>query len=227
MNSLIKEALAVETRVFYSWEDADRFCVRKIFSFSEQCGNSSLGEVVELVSNVLIGNPYIDDMEFRYDNEIVFLKSIIDQYIESDLNNLEPNLFRSFNNPVNIIAAHQAMFLFMAHSAISLFGKLQDDEKYNSFINVFLSETMIATTVAKKQRDYGPNNVSKFGVAGLVVRIHDKIARLDNLLSSKRNGINSVQNETVFDTLLDIVGYSTVALLWVNDWFLTPMASDK
>ena len=138
MSSLIEEALAVETRVFYSWEDADRFCVRKIFSFSEQCGNSSLGDVVELVSNVLKGNPYIDDMEFRYDNEIDFLKSIIDQYIESDLNNLEPNLFRSFNNPVNIIAAHQAMFLLMAHSAISLFGKLQDDEKYNSFINVFL-----------------------------------------------------------------------------------------
>jgi hypothetical protein len=86
---------------------------------------------------------------------------------------------------------------------------------------------MIAETVAKKQRDYGPNNVSKFGVSGLVVRIHDKIARLDNLLSSSRKGQNSVKNETVFDTLLDIVGYSTVALLWVNGWFLTPMSIDK
>jgi hypothetical protein len=86
---------------------------------------------------------------------------------------------------------------------------------------------MIAETVARKQRDYGPNNVSKFGVSGLVVRIHDKIARLDNLLSSSRNGQNSVKNETVFDTLLDIVGYSTVSLLWVNGWFLTPMSIDK
>lgn len=227
MTRLIQEALSVEPRVFTSWEDADRFCVRKIFSFSEQCGNSSLGEVVELVSSILDSNSIIKGMEFRYDNEIEFLKSIIDQFLESGLDMLEPGLFKDFNNPNNVIISHQAMFLLMAHSAISLFGKLQNDERYNSFINVFLSESMIATTVAKKQRDYGPNNVAKFGVAGLVVRVHDKIARLENLLSSKRNGINSVQDETVFDTLLDIVGYSTVALLWVNGWFLTPMASDK
>lgn len=227
MKSIMEQSLAVEPMIFTSWEDADRFCVRKIFSFSEQCGNSSLGEIIEMVSSILKNNSFIDGMEFRYDNEIDLLKSVIDQYLESGLEIFEPNLFGDFNDTKNIVTAHQTMFLLMAHSAISLFGKLQYDERYKSFINVFLSEIMISETVAKKQRDYGPNNVAKFGVSGLVVRIHDKIARLDNLLSPKKKGANAVQNETVFDTLLDIVGYSTVALLWVNGWFLTPMASDK
>jgi hypothetical protein len=227
--SLIEKSLTVDSKVFETWEDADKFCVSKIFRFSEQCGNSSLSQCVELVinSSTISNNNIFAYMTFRTDNEIDFLKSIIDQYLESGLEMLEPSSFSNAEESQTVIEAHQAMFLLMAHSAIRLFDQLQNDERYKSFINVFLSESMIAETVAKKQRDYGPNNVSKFGVSGLVVRIHDKIARLDNLLSSSRNGQNSVKNETVFDTLLDIVGYSTVSLLWVNGWFLTPMSIDK
>jgi len=61
---------------------------------------------------------------------------------------------------------------------------------------------------------------------GIVVRLHDKIARLDNLLSKKRSGFNSVTNETVYDTLMDIVGYSTVAIMWTNSWFRLPLDID-
>jgi len=227
--SLIEKSLTVDNKVFETWEDADKFCVSKIFRFSEQCGNASLSQCIELVinSSTISNNNIFAYMTFRTDNEIDFLKSIIDQYLESGLEMLEPSSFSNPEELQTVIEAHQAMFLLMAHSAIRLFDQIQNDERYKSFINVFLSETMIAETVAKKQRDYGPNNVSKFGVSGLVVRIHDKIARLDNLLSSSRKGQNSVKNETVFDTLLDIVGYSTVALLWVNGWFLTPMSIDK
>jgi hypothetical protein len=229
MISLLDQSLTVDYKTFETWEDADKFCVSKIFRFSEQCGNSSISECIELVlnSSIISNNNIFTYMTFRTDNEIDFLKSIIDQYLESGLDMLETS---SFENPIEretVLAAHQALLLLMAHSAIKLFENLQNHDSYKSFINVFLSETMIAETVARKQRDYGPNNVSKFGVSGLVVRIHDKIARLDNLLSSSRNGQNSVKNETVFDTLLDIVGYSTVSLLWVNGWFLTPMSIDK
>lgn len=229
MNTILENILTAQQKSFKTWEDADRHCVSNIFRFSEQCGNLSTAEAIATVldTDVLIKNKFLSKMTFRVDNDIDFLKSVIDQYLESNLNNIEPHILDSFEDSKSLTEAHQAMFLFMAYTAIKLFDELKNDERYNSFINVFLSEVMIATTVAKKQRDYGPNNIAKFGVSGLVVRIHDKIARLENLLSSKRSGINSVQNETIFDTLLDIVGYSTVALLWVNGWFYIPMDGDK
>jgi hypothetical protein len=85
---------------------------------------------------------------------------------------------------------------------------------------------MIASTVIRKQNDYGPENIAKFGMWGLIVRLHDKIARFENLMSKKRQGVNAVSDETVYDTLLDIVGYSTVALLWTNGDFLLPLQKD-
>ena len=125
------------------------------------------------------------------------------------------------------IQIHQAWFLLASHSAISLFNHLLDDPEYSKFVNVMLSKKLVTATVIKKQHDYGPENISKFGMWGLIVRLHDKIARLNNLMSTKRKGFNSVSNETIYDTLLDIVGYSTVALLWINNYFFLPMKIDK
>ena len=107
-----------------------------------------------------------------------------------------------------------------------MFNKLIEDPNYSKFVNVWLNPTNITNTVIRKQHDYGPQNIAKFGMWGLIVRLHDKIARLDNLLSTKRNGFNSVADETVYDTLVDIVGYSTVAMLWINNWFLLPLKKD-
>jgi hypothetical protein len=125
------------------------------------------------------------------------------------------------------IQIHQAWFLLASHSAISLFSRLIEDPAYSQFVNTMMSKSLVTATVIKKQHDYGPENIAKFGMWGLIVRLHDKIARLDNLLSTKRKGFNSVSDETIYDTLLDVVGYSTVALLWINNWFLLPMKLDK
>lgn len=80
-------------------------------------------------------------------------------------------------------------------------------------------ESMVNTLVSK-QRDYGPNNIARFGTAGILIRIHDKIARLLNLLDKSDNNfntamsINAVEGESIVDTLIDIIGYSVVAIMW-------------
>lgn len=97
----------------------------------------------------------------------------------------------------------------------------------------------ISNILIKKQKDYGPENIMKFGVTGILVRLFDKVARLNNLLM-KAGGdmkgainLNSVNGESLVDTLIDIIGYSTIALMILDDdkmyknKFLVPMQPDK
>lgn len=76
--------------------------------------------------------------------------------------------------------------------------------------------------IARKQHDYGPENILRFGVQGLLVRLHDKVARLENLLS--KGGKNAVNGEAVDDTFTDIVGYCTVGMMLERGWFVLPLA---
>jgi hypothetical protein len=78
--------------------------------------------------------------------------------------------------------------------------------------------------IASKQHDYGPTNITRFGVQGLLVRLHDKVARLENL--SKRRD-TSAKNESVFDTLNDIVGYCLIGVMLLRGQFDTlPLKAD-
>lgn len=74
----------------------------------------------------------------------------------------------------------------------------------------------VQETLVRKQRDYGHENIRRFGLQGLLVRIHDKVARLENLVS---NG-GTPNNESIEDTLLDIVGYSAIGIMWEKGDFL-------
>jgi hypothetical protein len=93
----------------------------------------------------------------------------------------------------------------------------------------------ISSILINKQKDYGPENIMKFGVTGILVRLFDKVARLNNLLLKTQGNIkkaidsNSVNGESLIDTLIDIVGYCTIALMILEpdknyqNKFLTPM----
>lgn len=73
----------------------------------------------------------------------------------------------------------------------------------------------VTNLLVKKQTDYGPANINEFGQFGLVVRTHDKVARLENLLAK---GIHP-SNEAVSDTYMDIVGYSAIGIMVERGWF--------
>jgi hypothetical protein len=73
----------------------------------------------------------------------------------------------------------------------------------------------ISDVLVRKQRDYGHENISRFGRIGLLVRCHDKVARLENL---EAKGVDP-QNESVSDNYMDVIGYSAIGMMWERGWF--------
>ena len=70
----------------------------------------------------------------------------------------------------------------------------------------------------RKQMDYGPTNISRAPggpINGLRVRMHDKIARINNLLDK---GVDP-QNESLRDSFIDLLNYSAIAIMVLeNKW---------
>lgn len=70
----------------------------------------------------------------------------------------------------------------------------------------------------RKQMDYGPSNISKAPggpINGLRVRMHDKIARINNLIDK---GVDP-QNESLRDSFIDLLNYSAIAIMVLeNKW---------
>ena len=77
----------------------------------------------------------------------------------------------------------------------------------------------LVQTLIRKQTDYGHDNISRFGTTGLAVRFHDKVARLENL---EARGA-APKNESLVDNYLDLLGYSTIGLMWESGNFLLPL----
>ena len=68
-------------------------------------------------------------------------------------------------------------------------------------------------TVVKKNIAYGNSfdaNVDKWGFVGATIRISDKVNRLNSLLRDKND--NMIEDESVVDTIMDILGYSILAI---------------
>jgi hypothetical protein len=67
-----------------------------------------------------------------------------------------------------------------------------------------------------KQKNYGHGNINRFGLLGVVVRSSDKVERYLNLTANQLDGS---ADETVTDTLIDLVGYSVIARMLHHDTF--------
>ena len=88
------------------------------------------------------------------------------------------------------------------------------DEELNYWVD------SISRILVRKQRDYGHHNIARFGRAGLLVRMHDKVARLENLLQWSADP----ENESVVDNFIDVIGYASIGIMWERNWFLLPLA---
>ena len=69
------------------------------------------------------------------------------------------------------------------------------------------------TLFTEKNADYG-DAFAEYGPIGVLVRIGDKIKRLQTI---KTNGITMVNDEKLQDTLLDLHNYSAMALMLLDD----------
>ena len=70
----------------------------------------------------------------------------------------------------------------------------------------------LTAILLKKQEDYGPFNIAHApggAMNGLRVRMHDKLARLNNLVDTG----NTPNYESVEDTLIDLANYAIIGLL--------------
>lgn len=94
--------------------------------------------------------------------------------------------------------------------------------EYNQSAEVPLQAHDLIRLLAKKQHDYGHANIMEHGQHGVAIRLWDKIARYDNLL---RRGVDP-ENESLLDTLMDIIGYCVIWLMLANNTFVLPLAAD-
>lgn len=76
--------------------------------------------------------------------------------------------------------------------------------------------------IASKQADYGHDNINRYGISGIMVRISDKIARLANLT---RRAVEP-EHESLQDTLADIVGYVIIARMLQRGTFNLQLEAD-
>ena len=75
--------------------------------------------------------------------------------------------------------------------------------------------TNMAKTYAAKNHDYGNSfeqSLDKFGLVASIVRMGDKMNRIESL--SKKEA--EVKDESIKDTLLDLATYSIMTLMWLN-----------
>lgn len=80
------------------------------------------------------------------------------------------------------------------------------------YLDVMSASDEAVEILIKKHEDYGPENISRAPggpVNGLTVRLHDKVARLANLLKTG----NEANYESMRDTFIDISNYGLIGIM--------------
>lgn len=80
----------------------------------------------------------------------------------------------------------------------------------------FIHAVLVAVRIFDyKQQRYGPNNIAAFGEKGVLVRLHDKLARLIHLDKTGQEP----QDETRDDSWGDTAVYAVIALMCRWGWW--------
>ena len=66
---------------------------------------------------------------------------------------------------------------------------------------------------AKKNQDYG-DAFATYGTVGVLVRIGDKISRLNNIT---KRGVHLIEDESLRDTLIDLHNYAAMAIMLLDE----------
>ena len=86
------------------------------------------------------------------------------------------------------------------------------EENVQRFMDI---TTNMAKTYAAKNHDYGDSfehSCNKFGIIAAVVRMGDKMNRLESLAVKRAE----VKDEPIKDTLLDLANYAIMTVMWLN-----------
>lgn len=192
---------------FMCWEDAITGAVEQIFEYSDS------NQPIFDANNENIFYLLIEDgVTFTFQkNNLDNLRNILDLYVNS-------KIYLNQNSDEKTKLLHKKIVLLLSSFAMCVAKDIAMEDGDFSYFKSNLIETLI-----RKQKDYGPTNIAKFGITGLVIRMYDKIGRLTNLTNSGNKP--SVQNEPLLDSALDLLGYSSIAIMWLDDTFFLPMAN--
>lgn len=101
------------------------------------------------------------------------------------------------------------------------------NELVKSFKNI---TSKMAETYEKKNHDYGDSfskSLDKFGLVASVVRMGDKMNRIESLINKSIQNpaypsvsvkdVNLVKDESIKDTLLDLANYAIMTVMWMDN----------
>jgi hypothetical protein len=204
-----------------SWEEASALAVNDMFNIANEFKQDGVVNTWHTTSTHRRNNNFWVGLHLKITPyPLANIKNIIDLCIDQELWKSDPQRYLGTEN-YSIMGDNRNL-----HSL--LWGMIGASAILHCWNNdVELTEQEMATTLVKKQKDYGPKNISRFGLNGLTIRTHDKVARLENLLSKPMGVTNAVPNESIYDTLLDIGGYSAIGVMWIRNQFLIPLKDIK
>ena len=81
-------------------------------------------------------------------------------------------------------------------------------EHLESWLDDYLEE--VASVMRERGAKYGPGNISQFGDFGVMVRLSDKLARLQHAHGK------DFADESAEDAWLDVIGYGLIGLAWAR-----------
>lgn len=107
----------------------------------------------------------------------------------------------------------------------------QVNDSSNELVESFKSITSkMAETYEKKNHDYGDSfdkSLDKFGLIASVVRMEDKMNRIESLINKSIQNpaypsvsvkdVNLVKDESIKDTLLDLANYAIMTVMWMDN----------
>lgn len=91
----------------------------------------------------------------------------------------------------------------------------RDPTQFEEDVRIVYDELM--SILLKKHKDYGPKNIAEApggALNGLRVRIHDKLARINNLIDK---GSNQPEYESLEDSFADMANYAIIGMLVLRD----------
>ena len=88
-----------------------------------------------------------------------------------------------------------------------------------SELSAIKNRVALHALLVDRQAKYGPTNITRFGLLGILIRVTDKAERLKNLIST---GVVT-SDESVVDTLSDVIGYYVVATMFCRGDFGLPL----
>lgn len=112
----------------------------------------------------------------------------------------------------NLMASDKSLLDEVMYSLTKLGSRPVLSDNVEQFMSITHN---MAKTYAAKNHDYGNSfeqSLDKFGLVASVVRLGDKMNRIESLTKKEAQ----VKDESIKDTLLDMANYAIMTVMWMD-----------